>query len=748
MAGPAHAKAPSTMGEKVGFQLVEDAYFRYADVVFTWAKYLEPNHGSALAVKPLISARSITSPEHPLYDPEEGGLKLYIGYDSMGAPRLLFHLKQLEYLQYYIHELHLTSPAWVEYNNKRGELLDNGKEEEAERSQPPTVSEEDRDDDWVPLPDSIIQADYFQSIEPITLHSSFFLNKVSKQIQKESKKAESNKRLGYPPPKFSSNRFDALKDNMTPGPGLRKGPERQGKPGRGGNQHEADDGTGWGGFPLAKPESKSESEEKEAAKIPESADINDKLGETAQGSDQGEQPTLNEPTTSSPSLPPTPLPSELAGDYGMRYHFHCQQAFLLAVSGGLAETFPSVAKSSDTDEADEGENEVVMPEIGRSLFISLCVTRWEKDPKVILEVGWSAIWWQKKLEDEMVEGEPPFEEMRDFGHLIISDHLVSKRNGEIKPDYRDDYLFGDSLPLEQDKLRAGIQRKIKDLAKKSGEGPIYVVTHTPAGQEIVLNDIGLSVSSWHVDLQPDGWDVPPYMSAAGCGSVFVINTACLFGSIEQVPPDPASSTGNFQAVGRTKKSLQHTALLMFSKDSGRKPEKCGNAGNDAFYTLEIFLAIMVGPPLPELRAEFEHSQTARTHLSKDTTPPETDLAEKPDLTESSASPTEGEEVLQSLAAADSIPSGLQDTNAPALSSGDGASGLVIEGESETDEADDGFPTLHDIKEKLVYDQSATGDGTEREENETETESDDDPMDDDIQGVYYEDDDGNLVELSD
>ncbi|OCF30461.1 hypothetical protein I316_07897 [Kwoniella heveanensis BCC8398] len=745
----AEGVTPLVQRDKDGFKLVEDAYFRYSDVMYAWTKYLKPNHANA--VKPLIYARALTTPEHPLWDAEEGGLKLYIGYDSMGAPRLLFHLKQLEYLQYYIHELHLTSPTWVEYYNRRGELMEEGKEKEALELKPPAVHYEGGDD-CVPLPNSVYQGDSFKTIEPIVCHSSFFLVKISKEIQKEGRKAESNKRLGYPPPTFSSNRFDAIRDNMTPGPGLRKGPEKQGRPVKVQNQDDGDEVKGWGGFPLATSRSTG-TEEKEATATSGSAgeltgtegvfgvlSLADTFCHTGvDTATENEKPSERIPTEKlsypSPLQPPMPLPSELNEDYGMRYHFHCQQAFLLAVSGGLAETFPILTKppSGDqgTEKAEEDDN--TLPEVGRSLFISLCVTRWEKDPKVILEVGWSTIWWQKKVDEEIEEGEPIFEEMRDFGHLIISDHLLSKRNGESRPDYRDDYLFGDSLPLEQDKLRAGIQRKLKDLTKKSGSGPIYIVTHTPAGQEIELKDIGLDVSSWHVDLQPDGWDVPPYMSVAGCGSVFVINTASLFGSIEQAPAD-TGTTGMIQAVGRTKKSLQHTALLLFGKDSARKPQKCGNAGNDAYYTLEIFLA---SPPLPELRAEYQHSQLSQSRPANQQPPSE------PVVAESGAVDTSlnvEDKALESLALPDSIPNGLQTQNGTADTSVEGQIGQ---------EQDQEFPSHDAMREDLLFDGATAADQDVKESHDNESESDDDdPMNNDIQGVFYEDEEGNLVELSD
>jgi len=55
------------------------------------------------------------------------------------------------------------------------------------------------------------------------------------------------------------------------------------------------------------------------------------------------------------------------------------------------------------------------PPIGRSLFISLRVVTWEGDDTTVLEVGWSAIWWQDKLEAK--GDEDKVEEMRDVGHI-------------------------------------------------------------------------------------------------------------------------------------------------------------------------------------------------------------------------------------------------------------------------------------------------------------------------------------------
>jgi hypothetical protein len=94
------------------------------------------------------------------------------------------------------------------------------------------------------------------------------------------------------------------------------------------------------------------------------------------------------------------------------YHFHAHQALILASAGGLpgvyeAEIAGEEGKENLTEEA---------PPVGKSLFIALDLTTWEADEETVLDVGWAAVWWQKRLEGD--EGEGKFEEMRDRGHFM------------------------------------------------------------------------------------------------------------------------------------------------------------------------------------------------------------------------------------------------------------------------------------------------------------------------------------------
>ncbi|WWC87149.1 uncharacterized protein L201_002035 [Kwoniella dendrophila CBS 6074] len=668
---------PRTLA-KEDLELVTDGYYRHNDIVFRYTEALSELHANAMGN--LINGNALIQPDHPLRSPGDDGITLYIGTDKLGKPRLLFSIKQISYLQYYIHQMRLTTPSWIEYHSKRAELLEeeDGEAKVANLLQP---SLEEGKDDWVPLPSYPIKASDLVSIIPITVNSNVTLKALSKQLMKDGKEVDRHIRNGLPVPEYDPHRWEAVKDNNTPGPGLRKGPEREGRSDAARN--ESAEGTGWGGFPLKKDEvdqNKTSSDPTDS--IATQNITNPEIPSSAKGADLS--------PSSSRSGSSTPF-----NDLGASYHYHCQQAFLIAISGGMAGYLSESQKSASGADDEEEGYEDFPPEVGRSLFIALSVTRWEKDPSVILEIGWSAIWWQRSLPvsdgirntDEKVE----YEEMRDEGHYIVQDHLLHKRNGDKRPDYRDDYLFGDSLQVEASKIRPVLKQKLKDLSAKAGNGPIYVVTHTPEGEELNFKDIGLDISLTAPDLQPDGWDVPPYMCAAGCNSVFVINTASFFGSIENVP---SVQVDTVQQAGRSKKSLQHTALVMFGNDSARRPEKCGNAGNDAMYTLAIFVEIMTGLTLPELRADYSNVQTPIKGLSLNHEENESDAKVVRTVPLTPISQVEEPSQLTS-------------------------------GQGKYEERD----MIPDVDE--------------------DEEGGSDFMEDDmITGVYYEDDDGNMVEMSD
>jgi hypothetical protein len=83
---------------------------------------------------------------------------LPLGTYNGGRRRILFSLKQLQYLQYYIHEARLADPAYVAYLSR----LNSGDEDDKEEPVEPPLTEES--DVWVPIPDAITLPEEYEKI--------------------------------------------------------------------------------------------------------------------------------------------------------------------------------------------------------------------------------------------------------------------------------------------------------------------------------------------------------------------------------------------------------------------------------------------------------------------------------------------------------------------------------------------------------------------------------------------------------
>lgn len=106
-------------------------------------------------------------------------------------------------------------------------------------------------------------------------------------------------------------------------------------------------------------------------------------------------------------------PPEAQGNFTTAYYNHARQALQLASVGGMFEAYkslPEYASLMPSSGADQ-------PPIGRSLFICIRVVTWEMDEETVLEVGWSAVWFQEQL-GEVSEDEERFEECRERGHIM------------------------------------------------------------------------------------------------------------------------------------------------------------------------------------------------------------------------------------------------------------------------------------------------------------------------------------------
>ncbi|ODN96466.1 hypothetical protein L198_04180 [Cryptococcus wingfieldii CBS 7118] len=631
-----------------GLVLAKHAYMRQMDVMWQWPNSLNPWHAGA--VNSFLSNTALFDKGHPLH-PGQYGLTLYLGYDKTNRPRLLFTLKQVEYIQYCIHALRLSNPSWVEYYSKRAELEQDGSEkamQELEELEEPSY--ELGQDDWVPIPDMVLPAEWFIKVEEITIPSFFHLTKINKQLDKDSKIAERHERNELPLPDFDPKRFDPILALDVPPTteeeeikkkeqrAVQKEQEKQARREKMERDKLAKQGTPAGdATPKAPPSAPEEAraEEKSEAKA---ADVKPKeddsqnpawikaaekaatkvlqdfgFGSNTKSDDDSDDGASRDASLDSGDEGEDDEPQKTLTDDQLaeRYHFVASQALIIAAEGGLRNALAEV-EAEVTPENEQPK------EVGRSSFLALAVTRWDQDSKVVLEVGWSAMYWQEVIQPgSQKEGnaKPVFEEIRDQGHYIVEDHRLDKKNTTY-PDYRENYLFGESLQVPKAKLKSTIRNKLVEVNTKGGKGSIYVLVHAPKGVDFDFKDIGPSFSTERGDfgdLRPDTGNLPPYMDATNDGADYLYRTLPLFSEVlkEQLPPAhlpvtlPSSTRPLLTSLGRTEKSLQHVAMLLFGDDEHRKPQFCGNAGNDAFYTLQIFLALMTGNTLDKFREVYE-----------------------------------------------------------------------------------------------------------------------------------------------
>ncbi|OXH34546.1 hypothetical protein J008_02576 [Cryptococcus neoformans] len=704
---------------KEGLSLVKDAYMRQMDVMYQWPNSLNP--WQAGAIKSIFSNTALYDPRHPLH-PGKEGITLYLGYDKTNRPRLLFSLKQVEYIQYYINAMRLSTPSWVEYYQRRAELIADGSQESlAELEEMGEPNYEDGKDDWVPIPDMVLPAELFIKIEEIYVQSHFHLGKINKQLEKDSKIAERHERNGMALPVFDSKRFDDILSLPIPDPNANpeqekekeknkqiqdeKDQEKMAMKVRAQKEQEEKRRQEDADWREQEERVRKHREEMEREAIERERRVEREENGTGETLDKAAEFVDSEINDSSVNF----VDEDERQDHekiSARYHNACQRALIIAMYGGWKyfdseENGPQQEEDVDgvMEEEEKKVNKLEKPShLGRTVFVALSVTRWEKDPKVVLEVGWSAIYWQEDKwygPPDALHTKPEFEEMRDYGHIIVQDHILDKYNGETRPDYRDKYCYGDSIPIPKNELKQTLKAKLQDIWKKGGKGPIFIVTHTPKGEEHDFCDVGLDITTADPDLHPDTQEILPDEDPNASNAVYMVNTATLFGAIEGVessylPPSP-SNPHPLVIAGRSEKSLQHAALIVFgNSDERRKPTFVGNAGNDAFYTLQLLLAILFGSTLDELKAAYEEDNI------------------NPDFFKASADPTRPDKIeedkMELVRAAPSRPPGL-------------------EGYIEVDRED----MLPD-DERIIYDDP---DWVEEE---------------DVIGVHYEDDEGNLLPL--
>ncbi|KAF8621635.1 hypothetical protein AX15_007653 [Amanita polypyramis BW_CC] len=186
---------------------------------------------------------------------------------------------------------------------------------------------------------------------------------------------------------------------------------------------------------------------------------------------------------------------------------------------------------------------------------------WEFDHEVITECGWRLVRWEDGGE------------VGEMNHLIVKEH-EKYLNRKYVPDYRYDYGFGTSEIVQ----KSVFKKKICDLISSLHRyGPVFLVFHDNK-QDIKY----LQSPSITAPLSDMVYILPDSVPKEG---IFVVDTSDLYAGLE------GSSSGNKKSLDRICKQMQVPTKHLH------------NAGNDAYYTLEILKSMAGGNAIDVQREE-------------------------------------------------------------------------------------------------------------------------------------------------
>ncbi|KIL68062.1 hypothetical protein M378DRAFT_158568 [Amanita muscaria Koide BX008] len=203
----------------------------------------------------------------------------------------------------------------------------------------------------------------------------------------------------------------------------------------------------------------------------------------------------------------------------------------------------------------------------KGVWCALDFEAWERDHTIITECGWRFIRWEDGKEVEEVK------------HLIVKEHQKYV-NRQYVPNHRDDFSFGQSEVTRKLEFKQKICNLITSLQRY---GPLFLVFHDNS-QDIKY----LGSPSIEAPLSGLSYLLPDSIPKEG---LFVVDTADVYAGLE------GSSSHNKKSLDRVCKQMQMQAKYLH------------NAGNDAYYTLEIFKSMAGGNAIDAQREERWPSKT-------------------------------------------------------------------------------------------------------------------------------------------
>jgi len=204
---------------------------------------------------------------------------------------------------------------------------------------------------------------------------------------------------------------------------------------------------------------------------------------------------------------------------------------------------------------------------GKGAVLSIDIESWERDHSIILEIGWAWLQWSK-TEDGQVQ------EAGDCQHLVMSEYL-GYRNGQYTADNQQYFQFGKTRKVS---LKSALKELTATMEYLCSNGaPLLLVFHNASAEIEYFAGLGIDTSSWVRGFPPssetdeNGGSGSATLPSSG---IYMQDTQVLF-----------AASGHEAA--RKQIGLENALHAL-----GIPCKRMHNAGNDAFYTLAVYEALV------------------------------------------------------------------------------------------------------------------------------------------------------------
>lgn len=203
-------------------------------------------------------------------------------------------------------------------------------------------------------------------------------------------------------------------------------------------------------------------------------------------------------------------------------------------------------------------------------ILAVDVESWDRDQDYIIELGLAYVSWQKG------NAAPPRVRAE---HIIIEEHQ-EKRNGLYSPDAKDRFAFGKSRTLTEFESQVHLRMVIQKLGQglNGQKQPVVFLFHNAAAEKIYFQLMNIDVLDNAPERIPASLLKPSlssFKNGQWSGNI-VLDTQRLWKAF---------------LVGTDQEKDAPLALGKICKALGITTKYLHNAGNDALYTLKIFMKL-------------------------------------------------------------------------------------------------------------------------------------------------------------